>query len=81
MKKLTIFLLLPVLSIVFLAWCSSQQPMTEAEQAASYNMTVEEYQEVKQAAARMNMGVEEHMKMMDEDMDGMDMGDMGDMDM
>ena len=38
--------------------------MTEADEAAEYNMSVEEYREMKEAAARMNMGIEDHMKHM-----------------
>lgn len=38
--------------------------MTEEEQATQYNMTVEEYRQEKQAAARMNMSFEEHIKML-----------------
>lgn len=74
MKKAIILFVLPLLTILFLAGCGTSQPMNEAEQAASYDMSVQEYQEMKQAAARMNMSVEEHLKMMDDDdMDGMDM--------
>ena len=71
MKKVLIKKLATLSIITFLwltlAWCSSEKPMTEAEQAASYNMTLEEYQEVKEAAARMNMTIEEHMKMTEEE--------------
>lgn len=53
-----------VLSIVFLAGCSSNKPLTEAEQAQQYGMTVEMYRQEKQAAARMNMNFDEHVKML-----------------
>jgi len=53
-----------VLSIVLLAGCASNKPLTEAEQAAQYGMTVEMYREEKQAAARMNMNFDEHVKML-----------------
>lgn len=62
-----------------LASCSDNAPLTETQQAEKYNMTVSEYKEVKNAASRMNMTVEDHMKMMDTswDMDhsNMDMSD------
>lgn len=79
MKKTTITLLAVMFASVVLAGCAHQKaPMTEAEQAASYNMTLEEYREEKQAAARMNMSIEEHMKMLEAgiEMDDMDHGDM-----
>jgi uncharacterized cupredoxin-like copper-binding protein len=74
MKKLLIVLTL-IGSTLFLAACGNKQaPMTEAEQAASYGLSMSEYQEQKEAAARMGMTVEEHLKMeedgeMDMDMD------------
>lgn len=78
MKKALILLILPVLATFVLVGCTSQAPMTEAEQAASYGLTLEEYREEKQAAARMNMTIEEHMRMLEdwEDMWDMDMDDM-----
>lgn len=54
-----------VLSILFLTACASEAPMTEEQQAAKYGITVEKFRSEKRAAARMNMGIEEHMKMMD----------------
>lgn len=45
------------------AGCEKKQPLTEEQQAAERGMTIEEYQETKEAAARMNMGVDEHMNM------------------
>jgi len=79
MKKSAIFLLLPLLAVVFLAGCGSQQPMTEQEQATHYGYTLEEYRENKQAAARMNMTMDEHAKMLLEegDMDEMEKDGMG----
>lgn len=53
------------LSFVFLVGCASEQPMTEEQQAAKYGITVERFREEKKAAARMNMGLEEHMKMIE----------------
>lgn len=55
---------LTLLSIVLLAGCASDKPLTEEEQAAQYNMTVEQYRQEKQAAARMNMSWDEHVKML-----------------
>lgn len=59
-KLLTITILLS--STISLASCGTEKPLTEAEQAQKYNMTVTEYKEMKDAAARMNMTIEEHMK-------------------
>ena len=55
-----------ILSILFLTGCASQGPMTEEEQAADYGITVERFREEKKAAARMNMSLDEHMKMLDD---------------
>ena len=68
MKKFLTSIL--ALSVVFLAGCASEGPMTEEEQAAKYGMTVEEFREEKKAAARMNMSLEAHMEMLK---DGHDM--------
>lgn len=64
------------LSTLLLASCGSQAPLTEAQQAEKYNMSESEFQETKEAAARMNMTVEDHMKMTDEEMEAMDSNDM-----
>lgn len=63
MKKLFVVLTV-LLSTVLLASCGgeSEKAMTEAEQAAEYNLSVEEFKEMKDAAARMNMSIEDHMK-------------------
>lgn len=53
-----------LLSIVLLTGCASDAPLTEEQQAAEYGMTVEEYRQEKQAAARMNMSWDEHVKML-----------------
>ncbi len=45
----------------FLIGCGSK-PMTEGDMAKKYGLTAEEYQEQKEAAARMNMSVEDHLK-------------------
>jgi len=66
MKK-TALIFLILTSAVLLASCGSDAPLTESQQAAQYNMTIEEYKEMKDAAARMNMTIEEHMKMTDTD--------------
>lgn len=77
MKKALIITTL-VWSTVLLASCGSQAPLTEAQQAEKYNMTQEEFQETKQAAARMNMTLEDHMKMTDEEMQEMENMEMSD---
>ena len=61
MKKFLLIGLLLVATL-WLASCGSEAPLTEAEQAEKYNMTTTEYKEMKDAAARMNMTIEEHMK-------------------
>jgi len=77
MKKVLLVSLL-VSSTVLLASCGWEAPLTEAQQAEKYNMSEDKFQETKEAAARMNMTVEDHMKMTDtehESMDSMDMSD------
>jgi hypothetical protein len=61
MKKL----IASTLAIISLSACTANKPLTEEDQAMQYNMTVSEFREQKQAAARMNMSFEEHMKHMD----------------
>lgn len=54
-----------LLAILWLSSCwKSNAPLTEAQQAEKYNMTTTEYKEMKNAAAQMNMTIEDHMKMM-----------------
>ncbi|MBI1934353.1 hypothetical protein HY464_01110 [Candidatus Peregrinibacteria bacterium] len=65
MRKLVPTLL--ILSIVLLAGCSSNRPLTEEEQAADYGITVEKFREEKKAAARMNMGMGKHKSMIKKD--------------
>ena len=47
---------------IILVGCSTK-PMTEADMAKSHGMSMEEFQEQKEAAARMNMSIEDHLKM------------------
>ena len=65
MKTITIITVL-ILTLL-LTSCSWSKPLTEAEQAAEKWMTLQEYRETKDAAARMNMWVDTHMKMTDKD--------------
>ena len=58
-KSLIAFVLLASVTLV---GCS-QEPMTDADMAAKYNLSLEEYQEQKEAAARMNMTIEDHLNM------------------
>lgn len=60
-------------TVLFAACGNNEAPLTEAEQAASYGLTMDEYQEQKEAAARMGMTVEEHLNMGHGDMDHGDM--------
>jgi hypothetical protein len=66
MKKLLLLALLIATPIV-LASCggTSNGPLTEAQQAESYGMSVAEFKEQKNAAASMNMTIEDHLKMSD----------------
>jgi len=73
--KTTLITLGLVATTAIFTWCSDQ-PLTEAQNAEKMWMSMEEYQETKEAAARMNMWIDEHMNM-DED----EMGEMDDMDM
>ena len=50
------------LTALTLAACS-EPPMTDADMAAQYGYSVEEFQEQKEAAARMNMSIEDHLNM------------------
>jgi major membrane immunogen (membrane-anchored lipoprotein) len=72
MKKLQIAFV--AVFTVLLAGCGSA-PMTDADMAAKYGMTQEEFQEQKEAAARMNMSIEDHLKHASQGMEmDMDMG-------
>lgn len=71
MKNLKKGAAISMLALILLigAGCSNQKALTEEEQAASHGMTLEEYRDTKEAAARMNMGVEEHMNMDEDEME------------
>jgi len=51
-----------VFSLLLLTACAAEKPLTEAEQATQYGLTIEQYREDKIAAARMNMTWNEHQK-------------------
>ena len=58
----TITTIITLSSLLFLVSCwANNEPMSEEEQAAYYNMSIEEFREMSDAAARMNMSIEEHM--------------------
>lgn len=78
MKKIVFISLLLVATLGLTSCSDSDAPLTESEQAEHFNMSVWEYKETKDAAARMNMTVEDHMKMTDTEMDDMDSMDMSD---
>ena len=63
MKKLLLISLLLVATLWLASCGSSDAPLTESEQAEKYNMSVQKYKETKNAASRMNMTIEDHMKM------------------
>jgi hypothetical protein len=66
MKKITAIIAMALMSLVLVS-CgdASDGPLTEAQQAEKYNMSVGEFKEQKNAAASMNMTIEDHLKMMD----------------
>lgn len=59
MKKFT-FAFVFILSLLVIG--CGQKPMSDADMAAHYGLSLEEYQEQKEAAARMNMSIEDHLK-------------------
>jgi hypothetical protein len=81
MKKILLISLLLVATLGLASCTDSDAPLNETQQAEKYNMSTVEYKETKAAAARMNMTIEDHMKMTDTsssdmDMSGMDHGNM-----
>lgn len=68
MKKSFSILALLLVAIA-LVGCG-QTPMTDADMAKKYNMSLEEFQEQKEAAARMNMNIEDHLNMGGNQADG-----------
>lgn len=77
--KNSLLLSLLFVAILWLVSCGSEVPLTESEQAQKYNMSTAEYKEMKDAAARMNMTIEEHMKHTStDDSSSHDMMDMSD---
>lgn len=79
MKKIVLIMSLLLISVL-LASCgnSSDGPLTEAEQAEKYGMSVAEFKEQKDAAARMNMTIEQHLNMSDDSSMDNSMMDMSD---
>jgi len=79
MKKITAIIALVLMSVL-LASCggASDGPLTEAEQAEKYGLSVQEFKEQKDAAARMNMTIEQHLNMSDSDSMDHSMMDMSD---
>lgn len=67
MKKILLIALLAIFATLLTSCGWREAPLTEAQQAEKYNMTSSEYKEMKDAAARMNMTIDEHMKMIDTD--------------
>lgn len=76
MKKILLLSLLLVTTIGLTSCSDSEAPLTEAQQAEQYNMSTTEFKEMKDAAARMNMTIDEHMKMTDTSSSNMDMSGM-----
>ncbi len=65
MKTLSITFL--SLLVLMLTGCG-QTPVTDADLAAKYNLSLEEFQEQKEAAARMGMDIKDHLNMGSGDM-------------
>ncbi len=63
-KLLATVVLTSVLLLSSCGW-AKEVPMNEAQQAEKYGMSVGEFKEQKDAAARMNMTIEDHLKMSD----------------
>jgi hypothetical protein len=49
-----------VISLLLSACGTEKKPLTEAEKAAEKGVTIEDYKKMKEAAARMNMSVDQH---------------------
>lgn len=62
MKKIITIALMAILSVGLVS-CGTQAPLTESQQAEQYGLSLEEYKQQKDAAARMNMTIEDHLKM------------------
>ena len=63
MKKIITSIAVFILSIILVSCGSSEGPLTESQQAEKYGMSVAEFKEQKDAAARMNMTIEQHLNM------------------
>lgn len=61
-------------ALTLLLTACADKPMSDADMAAKYGLSMEEYQEQKEAAARMNMTIEDHLNMGHEDHGDMDHG-------
>lgn len=78
MKKIIILAFIAFLSLGLVSCGKTEAPLTEAQQAEKYGLSVEEYKEQKDAAARMNMTIEQHLNMddtMEMDHSNMEMSD------
>lgn len=62
--KNVLLLTLIVSTTLILSACSTTTALTDEQQAKKYDMTMSEFQDMKSAAARMGMTIEDHMKMM-----------------
>lgn len=58
MKTLSI---VTISAVALLIVGCSDKPMTDAGLAAKYGLSIDEFQEQKEAAARMNMSIEDHL--------------------
>lgn len=61
--KTILFTFVVTVSLLLSACGAAEKPLTEAEKAAQKGMTLQEYKEFKEAAARMNMTVDKHTEM------------------
>jgi hypothetical protein len=61
------FLLITLAAVTTIALSAcSQAPVGKTDQAEKYGLETKEYQELKEAAARMGMTLNNHMKMIEE---------------
>ena len=63
MKKIIVIGLIAIFSVGLTSCGKSEGPLNEAQQAEKYGLSVEEFKEQKDAAARMNMTIEQHLNM------------------
>lgn len=69
MKKTIIIALIALMTLTLVSCGTSEAPLTEAQQAEKYGLSLDEFKKQKEAAARMNMTIEQHLNMSDSEME------------